>query len=75
MCECRLLIDAATRTPIDIAPVAHRVVYAGGGKETELLAGVMLGGVINYAAVHEIKDCYGVSKGYMVIIGEREAKA
>ena len=30
-----------------------------------------MGGIINYAAVHEIKNQHGVKSGYMVIIGEK----
>jgi hypothetical protein len=66
MCDCALLIDRRTGKPVAIQSGAHRLLY----NSTELLAGIEMSGVINYAAAHRITNVHGVSRGYMFIIGE-----
>lgn len=44
------------------------------GKEFELLRGITMSGVIDYAACHEIENCHGVKRGYMFIVGEKGSK-
>ena len=66
MCQNNLLIEHKTNKPIDIKPVSHSFKYNG----LVLLDHIEMMGVINYAACHEIKDMYGVKKGYMFIVGE-----
>lgn len=72
MCENRLIVERITNRPIEIEPVAHKVSYIGNGVESILLDGVQMKGIINYAAVYDVKDSYGVKNGYMIIIGERD---
>jgi hypothetical protein len=75
MCECNLIVDTITAQPIDIPDEPHQFIYIRHGKEFVLLDGFRMGGKIEYAAVHEIKDMYGVKTGYMFVVGERDGSA
>ena len=72
MCECTLIIEQRTQKPIEISRLPHRFIYHRGGETTTLLEDIPLEGVINYAATHEIKDMYGVKRGYILVFGERD---
>jgi hypothetical protein len=71
MCECNLLVEKYTSTPIEISNDIHSLKYIGSGKEYELLSGIKISGIINYSACYEVRDMHGVSKGYMIIFGEK----
>jgi hypothetical protein len=46
MCDNQLLVERRTGKPVEVKPGKHRLLY----NSTELLAGIEMSGVINYAA-------------------------
>jgi len=72
MCTCNLIVEQSTNKPIDIDNSKHSFVYTRHGKSITLLEDFNIPGVINYSALHEIKDQFGVKSGYIFVIGEKE---
>lgn len=72
MCECSLLVENDSLNPIEISSEPNRLVYSKNGMEFELLKGIVMPGVVDYAAAHEIFDSHGVKHGYMFVIGEKQ---
>ena len=76
MCQNKLLIERKTNQPIDIKPVKHSFVYRILDETFTLLDDIKMMGVINYAACYKIDDemntQYGVKRGYVFVIGEKD---
>lgn len=41
------------------------------GYKVNLLSGIDAHGLINYAAISEVKNCFGIKSGYIIVIGEQ----
>lgn len=69
MCDS-VILDKRTMSPIDISSGKYSLIYERYGKRFTLLDGFQMEGVIDFASCSQITDAHGVSKGYMLIIGE-----
>lgn len=69
MCDSAI-ISRRTSKPIEISDKPYKFIHKGStNKEDILLEGCSMKGLIKYAAFHEIKNQFGVKKGYAFILG------
>lgn len=73
MCECKLILDnkLTDRQAYYVEKQKHDFVHYVNGKAIKLLEGFDIEGLINYAAITEVKNCFGVKSGYVIVIGEQ----
>ena len=76
MCQNNLLIERKTNQPIDINKTSHSFVYRTHEQTLTLLDNIEMMGVINYTSCYKIDDemntQYGVKRGYVFVIGEKD---
>lgn len=71
MCDSHIIQDKKLVNPMDIDNGLHSFAYQRrNGEVVTLLENIPLKGGIDYAAVLEIKEMYGVKRGYLFVIGE-----
>ena len=74
MCNCQLPIEGTVQDPIIYQPEPHNLVYRNGLDAKVLLEGFLLEGKMDYAAIHQIEGEYGVKRGYLIVIGEKNGR-
>lgn len=73
MCECKFIQEnkLTDYQSYYADKQSYEFTHVVNGKEVKLLYDFEFEGLVNYAAISEVKNCFGIKSGYIIVIGEQ----